>query len=694
MSNPELNEKQRDQTYEFVANIFGMTRDESAKAATPVPPGREFSAATPRKNQPEFWADAPWRLEPDQDHLPLLFIIRDGDVQPPGKGPWRLNKLRVEQRLANGTWHDVRHFLPADLPGIDAGGHVDRSFWTCRFQIPLSPPDPGVEPVLKEVQRGGPPIHLQAVFEGSFPPHEETESSAVHLEVFLAEHGLPQGRAALPSGPRRWFYGDTHYHSDHTNDVKEFGGPVPDTRQAGLAIGLDWLAITDHSCDLDGLPANWDGTSPALRRWDELKAQVASPEISDDRFRCLLGEEITLRGGDGERYVHMLAFGALEEMIEGGFLPEGEGSFMTRLFQEAIEDIINLAIRHGGYHPDTGRRLFGPVQTLAEVLEALPAETLVFAAHPYTVAQPPFINGDWDVRDLDNLRLTGHEAWNGRSRRSALLTDDPFSKPSWTDPRKLARADESRLEKLLGYVEGDWTRALETGVDAWSLAESLPARRPVFVAGSDAHGSFNYSVGWGWDYQTQFMCNDNALGRVRTAIFLPEHAAATVPEANEILAALKGGACAVTDGPVLEFWLSHGGRQAYMGDVLPIDGGGDVEMRIVAHTTPEFGDVEKVEVVTYVQDPPGAAAGSGTDPGLVGRIGAALGRLRPGRGRRKTTVWPGRAAAIRLAGRQGFCRVQVETTGPGGERFCCFTNPIWLRATPGRARRLRITLEA
>jgi hypothetical protein len=694
MSNPELDDRQREQTYEFVANIFGMTRDESAKAATPVPPGQEFSAATPRKNQPEFWADAPWRLEPDQDQLPILFIVRDGDVQPPGKGPWRLSQLRVEQRLADGKRHDVCHFLPADLPGIDADGHVDRNFWTFRFQIPLWPPNPAVGPVLKEVQRGGPPIHLRAVFEGSFPPYEAVESPAVHLEVFLAEHGLPQGRAALPAGPRRWFYGDTHYHSDHTNDVKEFGGPVPDSRQAGLSIGLDWLVITDHSCDLDEMPANWDGVFPALPRWDQLKALVTSPEISDDRFRCLLGEEITLRGGDGDRYVHMLAFGALEEMIEGGFLPDGEGNFMTRLFQEAIEELIDMAIQHGGYHPDTGRRLFGPVHTLAEVLEALPAETLVFAAHPYDIAQPPFVNGDWDVQDLQDPRLTGHEAWNGRGRRSALLTDDPFSRPSWTDPHKLARADKSRLEKLLRYVDGDWTEALETGVDAWTLAEDLPARRPVFVAGSDAHGSFNYSVGWGWDYQTQFLCNDSALGRVRTALFLPEHAAVTVPETDQILAGLKRGACAVTDGPLLECSLSHGGRTAHMGEVLIVDGDDDVEMRVVAHTTPEFGPVEKVEVATYFADPPGAVAASGAGTGLLGRIGAILGHLRPGRGRHKTTVRPGRAAGFRLAGRQGFCRVQAETTGPQGERFCCFTNPIWLRAAPGRARRLRITLEA
>ena len=50
----------------------------------------------------------------------------------------------------------------------------------------------------------------------------------------------------------------------------------------------------------------------------------------------------------------------MEEMMEGGFLPVGEGGFMTRLFQGAIQELIEMAIREGGYDPDTGRRLFGP----------------------------------------------------------------------------------------------------------------------------------------------------------------------------------------------------------------------------------------------------------------------------------------------------------------------------------------------
>jgi hypothetical protein len=677
---------QRERAYEFVANVFGMTADESARARTPAPPGREFSAATPRKNQPEFWADAPWRIEPDCEILPLSFIIRDADVQPPGKGPWKLHGLEVAQRLADGTWHEVCRYLPADLPDLDAGGYVTVNFWTFRADIPLTGSSSPCTLATDQVRRGGPRLHLRVQFVGSFHPHQTTETSRIHLEVSLAEHPLPQGRAVQPSGGRHWFYGDTHYHSSYTNDVKEFGGPISETRDAALSIGLDWLVVTDHSCDLDEADDDPQGST----RWARLGETLSTSGVSDDRFRFLLGEEITLRGGEGERYVHMLACGGMQEMVEGGFLPEGEGGFVTRLFQQTIEELLEKAIKDGGYHPHTAKRLFGPVHSFDEVLRALPDSTLAFAAHPYSIAQPPFIDCDWAEEDLAHPRLTGHEFWNGRSRRRAMLTDDPFSKPGWTDRRKLGKNDRSRLRKLQEKVDRKWDAALRSGVDEWLSGVSLPLRRPVFVAGSDAHGSFNYSVGWGWDYQTQLLCNDNALGTVRTAIHLPGHTTSSVPETSDILAALRKGSCVVTDGPLIEISLRHGGDTAYMGDLLAVTDDGELEMRVVAHTTPEFGAVEQVEVVTYAADRERSA------PPETGWLGRLLGRAttffrRIGRkGSRVTRVKAGQSKTIALGGSQAFCRVQAYTSGLSGERFCCFTNPIWVRAPDGRHPRIHV----
>jgi hypothetical protein len=226
--------------------------------------------------------------------------------------------------------------------------------------------------------------------------------------------------------------------------------------------------------------------------------------------------------------------------------------------------------------------------------------------------------------------------------------------------------DEKRITKLLQLVSGKWEPHLMRGVSEWTSSSPLPPRRPVFVGGSDAHGDFNYHSGMAWDYSKVDMVDDNALGRVRTAIFLPEHPSASVPGVNEILSALKKGSCVVTDGPILEFHLQHKGQVAYMGDVLLISGEGEPEMKITSHSSPEFGPVKLVEIATYFK-------------GQKPKNSSLL------------TLEQGKQATIQLAGTQGYCRLQAQTVGMDGERFCCFTNPIWIRVTDGKTKALQVS---
>jgi len=298
---------------------------------------------------------------------------------------------------------------------------------------------------------------------------------------------------------------------------------------------------------------------------------------------------------------------------------------------------------------------------LEEVMARLPAGTLAFAAHPYDVAQVP--PARWSREDLTHPRLTGYQSWNGRIRASAGMTTNPFAR--WTDAGALARADRERIEKLQERAEERWDPQLQRGVRNWPAGQELPAWRPVLIAGADAHCDFNYHVGWGWDYR-RFEVDDNALGRARTAVYLPGQAEDGVPPVENILAALKKGACLVTDGPIVEAALEQDGRVARLGDLLEVRGPGGVALRAIAHTTAEFGPVAQVEVVSYWHG-------------------------QKGRKPRRTVVQAGETAALDLEGRQGYCRLQARSLGPQGQGFCCFTNPIWLRVTDGQARRIQIS---
>jgi hypothetical protein len=285
MSDPKDDPKRQEQALEFMQGYFGLEIPEPE-------PGMDLKAHTTltRENQPEFYADAPWRLEPDQDQIPLLFTIREANLRDGGRGPWRLSELRVEQQI-DGAWHPLQRFGPGALPGVDADGFFERGFWSYATSIDLDGLQ-GVDPGARDQM-----VALRVVFDGRFPPHDQPDPQPPHryLQVHLAAHPLPMGRAASAAIPaaggiagsaaRTWFYGDTHYHSAHTNDVWEFGNPVADARRAGMAIGLDWLAITDHSCDLDE-PDLDDG---GLTRWQRLKQDLDRPTFAScwaRRSRC------------------------------------------------------------------------------------------------------------------------------------------------------------------------------------------------------------------------------------------------------------------------------------------------------------------------------------------------------------------------------------------------------------------------
>ncbi|MFC2026009.1 hypothetical protein ACFLUC_02315, partial [Chloroflexota bacterium] len=378
------------------------------------------------------------------------------------------------------------------------------------------------------------------------------------------------------------------------------------------------------------------------------------------QFRFILGEEITLFGEDG-RIIHMLAMGNMTDMIPGAFLPDNGGGFQADLFRETIKKIVKAG---KGYHPDTPRQLFGKLFDFEAVLDMLPDGSLTFVAHPYDVAQIP--PAKWDEGDMSNLNLTGYEFWNARIRKKARMTDNPFIRSGWTNQDKLAQHDRGRIREVRQHVTKKWEPHLLRGVDEWAPNMALPIRRPVFIAGSDAHGDFNYHTGMAWDYSRLDLVDDNALGRVRTIVYMPDHQGDQVPSTETILAALKTGACIVTDGPILEFSIQSGGQRANMGEVMNVYPDDDVEMIIKAHTTPEFGPVVEVEVVNYFK------------------------------GQRKkspyvTIVNAGITETVKLNGNQGYCRVQAQTVGQSGESYCCFTNPIWIRIPEDSSKQMRVS---
>lgn len=113
--------------------------------------------------------------------------------------------------------------------------------------------------------------------------------------------------------PENWFAGESHYHSNYTEDQVEFGADIPSAKRAGKSLGLSWLFVTDHSYDLDDEEDCCTKNDANLPKWHKMKAEAKQND--EDEFRVIFGEEVSIGNSTGKN-VHMPAMN-LEEFIEG-----------------------------------------------------------------------------------------------------------------------------------------------------------------------------------------------------------------------------------------------------------------------------------------------------------------------------------------------------------------------------------------
>jgi hypothetical protein len=102
-----------------------------------------------------------------------------------------------------------------------------------------------------------------------------------------------------------------------------------------------------------------------------------------------------------------------------------------------------------------------------------------------------------------------------------------------------------------------------------------------------------------------------------------------------------------------------------MGETLHYRTGMPLRVYIIGHTSPEFGPLTEVEVITY------------SNHFGVGR-------------RVATKVHPGQPATLDIHGKTGYIRLETQTTGSNDEYFYCFTNPIWFKSDQSYPQKIQI----
>ena len=465
------------------ARAFALTILFVAAAAAALP---SIASAQDRYDNTwmkDFMMDAPWRVRDVGTAIPLTIILKDCDADDIRELHW----IRCWD-VTSGEVMLWNHDFGDEQLGDDAYEH---NFWTYITTVTEGHPTLPDGTLLTPANLGysaGDPIQLKVSVYYKDDWFNYTETRYLRVHVAPADYPWPEN----------WYGGDTHYHTMYTNNIAEYGAPVPAVALTGEAMGLSWLTTSDHSCDLDETgdgsfsyaTTHWEytiqdasGTQTIYRdntsfgsSWNALGDDVA--QVSSPNFRMYRGVEINLASIDGDSY---------------------DKTLHCLFYNDAY-----ISSPHSGA---IGERPVSP--SLPNGLAQIAGDGFAYAAHPMSDLGGEWgginwtVNGAmWGDEDLDysvgHARFSGLEAFNTRPTRFSSDQMNP-----WADFDAGVTPDGAYPQELL------------QGITVWDglIAANLDPLEKTFLAGgSDAHGDFNYAPALSLDsYAT-----DNAIGKVQT----------------------------------------------------------------------------------------------------------------------------------------------------------------------------------
>ena len=287
------------------------------------------------RGYPEILADTPWRVDPGQP-IPVVCIVKDAD-----RFPVELRRITVRCRMQGG---ETQEKCLLDTPLYISDHYWNMLYFTELFGRSKGSAFPGNVEITVEIEfmRNG---IKKTVISDNLPG-----LSHAPFRVFAGSHRLPAFDG--------WYCGDPHYHSDMTQDQIEFGAPVEVAVAMAKAIGLSWLAVTDHSYDLDRAIGEYFEHDSKLARWMKVRKD-AELVNSRDSFFVIPAEEISC-GNCKSHNVHLLAFDTPH------FIP-GSGDGVKRGLNKrpdlTLRQCINRINSVGGFayaaHPEEGNGFLG-----------------------------------------------------------------------------------------------------------------------------------------------------------------------------------------------------------------------------------------------------------------------------------------------------------------------------------------------
>lgn len=422
----------------------------------------------------------------------------------------------------------------------------------------------------------------------------------VYLRVFRYDDEIPK----IPG----WYRGDTHYHSFFTQNTAENGLPMSATKLAAKYVDLDWITLTDHSCDFDNYGANM------ASNWQNLGNMVNSSNLQDSSFIFIRGVEMSVNNSDG-KIIHALAYPSPSSPLGMKYFGDGGGDLSST--NVSINGLLDSTAYYGGFvyaaHP------FAEKDALSSLVNGglwnignsgFPANGQNFPSAG-TVGCNDLSKASDLFSTLQNKEfkdaLVGGEIWN--LRNSVSTTDDPnnpynalYSTVTPFVYDNPGNSDQHIYRFFQGYDVSNFF--LQNGLIKKNLNLLTNNWKFFISAGSDAHGSFNYS-NTDLTMGVYGTVNDNAIGRLSTLVYSPEGMG---HNGTNVLKYFKKGRTVLSDGPVIIMGLSTDSDD----QTMEINIGEDTVMTnfaisatkliINTKTTFEFGDVDNILLTGITKD--------------------------------------------------------------------------------------------
>ncbi len=600
----------------------------------------------------ESYADAPWRMKKTDANgnllgIPITIYVHDADLIPSPSYPLQLDFIRFELKnasdISGGAWAktldfsgdpnfnsyfsnlsqtnaslETQEFNMSHCASSSLSNHsidftentsiiwgnstnwtdVTGQYWYFTFTIPPA-----------EIVGFEDAIDIYVTFDYD---NATITNDEVSVRIFRSDEDIPS--------QQNWYRGDTHLHSIYTQNSAETGLPLAATKNAASHIGLDWITTTDHTSDFDNYGSG-SGTAQLTQNWAMLQSEVQALNTQDPSMIFIPGQEVaTLNTADN--MVHFLAYPDPQSPYSLPYLGDGDGDVTGT--NVSISGALGVLSQNNGFayasHPfSTGDELSsavgGGIWNISS--SVFPANGSAF---PFTVSNTGASNliicndlqlpSDVLASNAPGVMikegLKGAQIWN--MRKSLQTTgvlggtddeDDPWD--AILDGGAFSQMDSLDPEfHLIRFKQGQEVvnSINRLGLQLKNSDNSYANWKMFYSAGSDAHGSFNYSNTD--DFALMGEITNNAVGKLNVLAYCPNGMGAN---GENVLTAFSNGNTSISDGPIVTIGLSTDGNN----NVDNILTGEDVVLDILEPnehylnidytSTQEFGDVNKLTLI-------------------------------------------------------------------------------------------------